>query len=99
MIKHSTIKHSMITLLVVGGACADAGEDPVGEASQAAISFNGRCLNGMNFNGTSLTGASGAGISVNATTLTASSTSGPPLAGSNVVGSTWTATLSDGSTV
>jgi hypothetical protein len=103
------IKHSIISLLVVGGACADAGEDPVGEVSQAAISFNGKSLNGMSFNGTSVNGrtlngmsfngASVNGISVNGGALTARSTSGPPLAGSNLVGSTWTATLSDGTAV
>ena len=103
------IKQSIVTLALVGGACASQVGEQIGESSQDVLSPNGKSLNGISLNGISLNGKSLNGKSLNGislngkslngVTLTASSVSGPPLSGANLVGSTWTGTASDGSTV
>jgi ADYC domain len=104
------IKQSMITLLLVCGACAAPDEDQLGEVSQNGLSyngtsFNGTSFNGTSFNGTSFNGKSFNGVSFNGTSVTGtaitanSSTSGPPLSGAGLVGSTWNGTMTDGTPV
>ena len=103
------IKQSMITLLLVCGACAAPEEDQLGEVSQNGISlngmsFNGMSFNGMSFNGTSFNGKSFNGVSVNGTSVTgsaisATSTTAPPLSGASLVGSTWNGSMTDGTPV
>jgi hypothetical protein len=59
---------------------------------------NGLNPNGLNPNGVNMNGLNPNGLNPNGTT-TGIAFSGPPLAGASVVGSTWTANLSDGTTV
>jgi hypothetical protein len=103
------IKQSMMTLVLLCGACAVVGDEQTGEVTQNGmsfngISFNGISFNGISFNGTSFNGASLTGVGVNGVSATgaaikAGATSGPPLSGSTLVGSTWTGTTSTGTTV
>ncbi len=100
------IKQSILSLLVVGGACVSPGDIDVGESTQLGISFNGVSLNGVSLNGTSVTGASldGAsltgvavvGVGPTGVSLAAGSTSGPPLSGAGLVGSTWSGSTGPG---
>jgi hypothetical protein len=62
------------------------------------ISLNGISLNGISLNGISLNGISLNGISLNGTPIGIAGT-GAPLAGTDIVGSTWTGRLSDGTSV
>lgn len=103
------IKQSILSLLVVGGACVSPGDIDLGESTQLGVSFNGVSLNGVSLNGTSVTGASldGAslsgvaivGVGPTGVSLAAGSTSAPPLAGAGVVGSTWAGTVTGGALV
>jgi hypothetical protein len=103
------IKQSILSLLVVGGACASPGDIDVGESTQLGVSFNGVSLNGVSLNGTSVTGASLAGASLTGVAvvgvgptgvaLGVNSTSGPPLSGANLVGSSWAGTVTGGALV
>ena len=91
----------IIAVFVLGvlgplGGCI-ANDAPAGTAAGAVISPNGISLNGISLNSVNLNGISPNGISLNGTPL-GISISGPPLAGADVVGSTWTGHLSDGST-
>jgi len=104
------MKKIIASLAVLAVACADPGDellDEVGQdtTSSNGISLNGISLNGISLNGISLNGISLNGISLNGTSLTGvavtagTSTTTPPLSGAGVVGSTWTATASNGSSV
>jgi ADYC domain len=66
--------------------------------SPNGISPNGISPNGISPNGITLNGISPNGISPNGTPIGVAGT-GPPLEGADVVGSTWTGHLSDGTTV
>ena len=63
------------------------------------VSLNGVSLNGVTLNGVSLNGVSLDGIGLAGVTTQALSGTSLPLAGTSVVGSTWTATLSNGATL
>jgi len=103
------IKHSILSILLVGGACAAPGDTELGETSQNStsangVSLNGVSLNGVSLNGVSLNGVSLNGVSLNGTSLSgvtikAGSTSGPPLSGASLVGSKWNGTAYDGTPV
>src|SRR5262245_62768111 len=103
------IKQSMITLLLVCSACALPEEDSLGEVTQNGISyngmsFNGISFNGISFNGTSLTGKGLSAVGVNGTIpgdgpVTAASGTAQPLTSASVVGSTWSGTMTDGTTI
>ena len=104
------IKQSMMTLALVCGACAAAGDGQTGEISQNGMSFNGMSFNGISFNGTtlngkSLNGKSLNGISFNGTSIAgvaitaSSSNTTPPLTGAGLIGSKWNGTASDGTAV
>jgi hypothetical protein len=103
------IKQSMITLILVSGACASIDEEQLGETTQNGISyngisFNGISFNGISFNGISFNGSSLSGVSVNGVSSTGAAikaglTSGPPLSGPTLVSSTWSGTASNGTAV
>lgn len=104
------IKQSMMTLVLMCGACAVTGEEHTGEVSQNGmsfngISFNGISFNGISFNGVSFNGQSLNGISFNGTSVTgvsikaSSSNTSPPLTGASLVGSKWSGTASNGAAV
>jgi ADYC domain len=92
-------------------AACMASEDPGAEAetSQDMISLNGTSLTGIALAGTTPTGSSLANTTVNGisvsglsqtgTAITATSTTTAPWSGAGIVGSTWTATASNGAAV
>jgi hypothetical protein len=90
---------TIITLALVCGACASAGDDLLGELSQNSISQNGISMNGISMNGTTLNGISMNGTSLTGVAISAGSMNGPPLSGANLVGSIWTGTASNGAAV
>ena len=94
----------ILTAALACSACASPSDDMVGEITQNGISMNGISMNGISMNGTNLSGATITGVGVNGTSssgkaLQAGSASAPPLSGVSLVGSTWTATASNGAMV
>ncbi len=92
------------------GGCVDQDAAPniidTGETSQEVVSSNGISLNGISLNGISLNGTSLNGISLNGISLNGTSLNGSTLNGSLTssgqtakVGSKWTGTLSNGTTL
>jgi ADYC domain-containing protein len=104
------IKQSMMTLVLLCGACAVVGDEQTGEVTQNGMSFNGISFNGISFNGISFNGVSFNGQSLNGISFNGTSVAGvaikasssnttPPLTGANLVGSKWSGTASDGAAV
>ena len=109
----NTLYRAAIASLVLSGCAVDDPDEPA--ASQTSqhseitngislngISLNGISLNGISLNGISLNGISLNGISLNGISLNGISLNGISLNGTSlaeVVGSTWTAGLSNGSEI
>jgi hypothetical protein len=100
---------TILCISLLSAACVVSDEPLLEEVDQEAtssngislngISMNGISLNGISLNGISLNGISLNGISSNGTSISGVSTSGPPLSNASVVGSTWNATTTSGTTV
>ncbi len=95
----------IVLAVVLAGGCAtdeldldDVSQDVVAPngISLNGISLNGISLNGISLNGISLNGVSLSGVNLSGVGITALSGTKQPLTGTGVVGSKWTATLSNG---
>jgi len=84
--------------LLIGGAGCAVEEQTGTLAPDHVTSSNGTTTNGIRLNGIRLNGIRLNGIRLNGTPLGVSGT-GAPLSGADIVGSTWTAELSDGTTL
>jgi len=103
------MKHSLLSILLVCGACTSPDGELLGETSQNGMSMNGLSLNGISLNGISMNGTSMAGASLSGVGVAGTSASGlpvvvsllsgPPLSGAGLVGSTWIGTTYDGAPV
>jgi hypothetical protein len=92
--------------LLCFAACAT--DDTLGDIEQEGASLNGVSMNGISLNGVSMNGVSMNGVSMNGVSMDGVSLSGAtlkattlttPLTGTAPVGSTWTATLSNNTTL
>ena len=96
-----------VSWLSAGGCAGDI--PTTGTLSQDVTGSNGLSLNGLSLNGLSLNGLSLNGLSLNGLSLNGTSTTGlaitaatgsaEPWSGSGLVGTTWQAQVSDGSTL
>ncbi|MEJ7603213.1 MAG: ADYC domain-containing protein, partial [Kofleriaceae bacterium] len=105
--------HLAVASLVLAGCVVDDETDDrveVSETAQDVIVANGMSLNGMSLNGMSLNGTALAGKIINSASTTGRSASGGTMIATwgttltssvlaSLVSSTWTATLSDGTTL
>jgi len=94
---------ALVASWFIGGCVVNADSFALATTTQNGLSPNGLSPNGLSPNGLSpngvaLNGLSPNGLSPNGTEIGISGT-GPPLNGANLVGSTWTGHLSDGTTV
>jgi hypothetical protein len=103
------MKRLLVLVPFLFAACAaDPDQEEVGFVQQEGVSLNGVSLNGVSLNGVSLNGVSLNGVSLNGVSLNGVSLNGTVLggtsggtfkSGSQLVGSTWSGVLSNGTTL
>jgi hypothetical protein len=109
------MKRLLVLVPFLFAACAaDTDQEDVGFEQQEGVSLNGVSLNGVSLNGVSLNGVSLNGVSLNGVSLNGVSLNGVSLngtvlggsvnggsfkSGSQLVGSSWTGVLSNGTTL
>jgi hypothetical protein len=108
------MKRLLVLVPFLFAACAaDPDDEEIGFVQQEGVSLNGVSLNGVSLNGVSLNGVSLNGVSLNGVSLNGVSLNGVSLngtvlggtsggsfkSGNQLVGSTWTGILSNGSTM
>jgi hypothetical protein len=84
---------------LTGCVGVDGAEDELGTATQEVEVDNGVSLNGVSLNGVSLNGVSLNGVSLNGVSLNGVSLNGTSLDAVAITGSTWTAMLSNGTSL